>query len=96
MLDKTLRSLKAEGKAYEVAVSETIGAAMKFYDTITIGRVVPNATRRAEDSPPYQRCLTTYHCRSHNEETNEKTDREIISIVRSMLDVTLAGLADAR
>ena len=43
----------------------TIDAAMKYCDTITVGRVVPNAPRRAEDSPPYQCCLTTYHCRSN-------------------------------
>ena len=36
-----------------------IDAAMKYCDTITVGRVVPNAPRRAEDSPPYQCCLTT-------------------------------------
>ena len=41
-------------------------AAMKYCATITVGRVVPNAPRRAEDSPPYQCCLTTYHCRSNS------------------------------
>ena len=30
---------------------------MKYCDTITVGRVVPSAPRRAEDSPPYQSWL---------------------------------------
>ena len=29
-----------------------IDAAMKYCDTISVGHVVPNAPRRAEDSPP--------------------------------------------
>ena len=33
---------------------EFIDAAMKYCGTTTVGRVVPNAPRRAENSPPYQ------------------------------------------
>ena len=32
-----------------------IDPAMKFRDSILVGRVVPNAPRRIEDNPPYHR-----------------------------------------
>ena len=57
MLDKILRTLKAKGKAYEIAAAET--------DKKTI------------------------------EKTNKKTDQKIISIMKSMPDVTLAELVVA-
>lgn len=57
MLDKILRTLKAKGKAYEIAIVET--------DKKTIKK------------------------------TNKKTDQKILSIMRSMPDITLAELANA-
>ena len=33
----------------------TIDAAMKYRDSILVGRVVPNAPRRLGDKPPYHR-----------------------------------------
>ena len=53
MLDKILRTLKAKGRAYEIAIAET------------------------------------------DKKTDKKTDQKIISIIKSMPDVTLAELANA-
>ena len=53
MLDKILRTLKAKGRAYEIAIAET------------------------------------------DKKTSKKTDQKIISIIKSMPDVTLAELANA-
>ena len=61
MLDKILRTLKAKGEAYEIAVAETV--------TITDKKTI--------------------------EKTNKKTSRKILSIMKSMPDVTLAELANA-
>ena len=61
MLDKILRTLKAKGRAYEIATAET--------DKKTSKKTI--------------------------EKTSKKTDQKIISIIKSMPDVTLAELANA-
>ena len=61
MLDKILRTLKAKGKAYEIAAAETDKKTTK---------------------------KTT-------EKTTKKTTEKIMSVMKSMPDVTLAELANA-
>ncbi len=65
MLDKILRTLKAKGKAYEIAAAGSAIRARKKTDKKTI------------------------------EKTDKKTGQKILSIMKSMPDVTLAELANA-
>ena len=61
MLDKILRTLRAKGKAYKIAIAETV--------TITDKKTI--------------------------QKTNKKTSKKILSVIKSMPDVTLAELANA-
>ena len=65
MLDKILRTLKAKGRAYEIATAET--------DKKTSKKTIEKTSKKA----------------------SKKTDQKIISIIKSMPDVTLAELANA-
>lgn len=65
MLDKILRTLKAKGKAYEIAAA---GSAIR--------------TRKKTDKKTI-------------EKTDKKTGQKILSIMKSMPDITLAELANA-
>ncbi len=65
MLDKILRTLEAKGKAYEVAVAET----------------VPMPDKKTS--------------RKSSRKSSQKSSQKILSIMKSMPDVTLAELANA-
>jgi len=69
MLDKILRTLKAKGKAYEIAAAET--------DKKTTKKTTEKTTKKT------------------TEKTTKKTTEKIMSVMKSMPDVTLAELANA-